>query len=394
MLTNIKIKNLKPKNKEYSVADSNGLSIYITSNGVKKWRFRYRFLNKASMIALGKYPAVSLYDARKLRDKYQESLAKGVNPSVYKKQQRIEMQEKVTFNQAFYTWFDRHKDEWSERTSKKNVRAFEKHIFPYIGNTPVEDIKPLDMLNIFRVMDDNNIPEVLKKVKGWSSRVFKDCVVSQLIQYDPIASLSNDSFKKYRPKNYATITSPNEIAGLLKTMSMYKDRGTYQVAEALNLSPYLMLRPGEVASLTWNEVDFKSKIIRKEASGMKMRKAHLVPMSKQVYKTLKEIKKLGLSQTYVFPSPVKSNSSICTESIRAALRTLGIKKEAFTAHGFRSMASTLLNELGFNSDWIEKQLAHNDSNRVRAAYNHADYLTERTDMMQKWADYLDELRDS
>ncbi len=391
MLTDTKIRNLKPKDKEYPTNDGNCLSIRTTPNGSKKWRFRYTYQNRASMISLGKYPAVSLSTARKLRDEYQEVLAKGINPSTYKKQQQIKLQKKISFKDAFYVWFDRHKGEWSERTSMKNVRAFEIHIFPYIGNTPVEDIKPLDMLNIFRVMDDKNIPEVLKKVKGWSSRVFKDCVVSQVIQYDPVASLSNDIFKKRRPKNYATVTSPAEISNLLKTILKYKDKGTYQVSEALNLSPYLMLRPGEVASLTWREVDFESKIIRKEASGMKTNKAHLVPMSTQVYKILRAIKKLGLSETYVFPSPVKSNSPICTESIRAALRNLGIKKEVFTAHGFRSMASTRLNELGFNSDWIEKQLAHNDSNRVRAAYNHADYLTERTDMMQKWADYLDGL---
>jgi len=394
MLNNTKIKNLKAKDSEYGVADSHGLSVRITPKGVKKWRFRYRYDNKASMISLGKYPAVSLAQARMLRDENQALLSQGINPSTYKKQLKIKQQQKITFREAFDRWFNRHEGEWAKRTAQKQVATFEKHIFPYIGNTPIEDIKTPDILHVLRQMDDKGISIALKKVKGWSSRVFKDCVVTGLIEYDPIANISNEHFKKHKTKHHATVTNEDDIKELLLTLENYKGRGTYQIAEALNLTPYLLLRPGEVSKLTWKEVNFKEKLIRIKAENMKMGREHLVFLSKQVLSKLKEIKSLSLSDTYVFPSPKKSSSPIGAESLRAAIRRLGIPKEKFTTHGFRSMASTRLNEMGFNSDWIEMQLAHVEANKIRGAYNNAEYVEKRRDMMQRWSDYLDDLKGS
>jgi len=391
MLTDLKIRGLKPRNKEYSVADGNGLSIYVTPKGVKKWRYRYRFNRKASMISLGKYPAVSLSEARKQRDVYQKALFDGINPKVYKDKVRITQQDKPTFRKAFDKWFALHEGEWGERTSIKQLRAFELHVFPEIGDTLVEDIKPIDMLNVFRKMDDKGISETLKKVRGWSSRVFCDCVVSEIILSDPTRDLPKDSFKKPKPRNYATVTTPDDISDLLKTISKYKNTGTYEVYQALNLAAYLLLRPSELTGLLWEEVDFKNKIIRIGKDRMKSSRAHLVPMSTQVLAKFQEIKNHGLSEKYVFPSSVNRNASINSESLRVALRRLDIPKEKFTTHGFRGMASTMLNELGFRGDIVEIQLSHTDSNKARKAYNHAEYLDERRDMMQEWSDYLDNL---
>lgn len=392
MLTDIKIRNLKPKNREYGTADSHGLEIRITPKGVKLWRYRYRFNKKATSISLGNYPAVSLSEARKQRDIYQKVLFDGINPKVYKDNLRKTQNNKITFKEAFDKWFSLHKGEWGERTAIKQLRAFELHIFPEIGDTLVEDIKPIDMLKVFRKMDDKGISETLKKVRGWSSRIFCDCVVSEIILSDPTRDLPKDSFRKPKPKNYATVTTPDDISDLLNTISKYKNTGTYEVHQALNLGAYLLLRPSELTGLLWEEIDFKNKLIRIGAERMKMSKDHLVPISTQVLVKFKEIKEHGLSEKYVFPSSINRNASINSESLRVALRRLGIPKERFTTHGFRGMASTMLNELGFRGDIVEIQLSHTDSNKVRKAYNHAQYLDERRNMMQEWSDYLDKLQ--
>jgi len=392
MLTDSRVKNLKTKDRLYRVADKNGLAIEVSVKGVKKWRFRYRYNGKPSMISLGKYPAISLINARAIRDSYQSLLSQGINPSIHKQREKRKQQQQKTFKEAFEVWFCRHEDEWTPRTAKKQVSAFEKHIFPYIGNMSVESINQIDMLHVFRMMDEKGISETLKKVKGWSSRVFCDCVVSGLIKFDPTRDLPSDSFKKQKSKHYATVTSPSDIGELLKIMRGYK--GAYQVTEALNLAPYLLLRPGELVGLEWKEVDFQRKLIRITSERMKMRKAHLVPMSARVINILKEIQGYGLSSKYVFPSPKKSNTFINPESLRCALRNLNIPKEKFTTHGFRAMASTQLYELGFREDVIERQLAHAESNKVKAAYNHAEHINERIEMMTVWSDYLDGLRDN
>ena len=184
MLTDLKIRNLKPKNREYGVADSNSLQIRVTPKGVKKWRYRYRFNQKASSISLGKYPAVSLSEARKQREIYQKCIFDGINPKLYKDNLKQTQKKKITFREAFDQWFDVHKDEFAERTAMKQIQAFEIHIFPNIGNKLVIDLKPLDMLKVFREIDSQGKSETLKKVKGWCSRIFRDCVVLGIIDND------------------------------------------------------------------------------------------------------------------------------------------------------------------------------------------------------------------
>ena len=393
MLTDLKIRNLKPKNREYGVADSNSLQIRVTPKGVKKWRYRYRFNQKASSITLGKYPAVSLSEARKQREIYQKCLFDGINPKLYKDNLKQTQKKKITFREAFDQWFDVHKDEFAERTAMKQIQAFEIHIFPNIGNKLVIDLKPLDMLKVFREIDSQGKSETLKKVKGWCSRIFRDCVVLGIIDNDPTRDLPSDSFKKRKSKHYATVTSPNDIKDLLNTISKYKEIGTYEVHQALNLGAYLLLRPSELTDLLWEEVDFKNKIIRIGKGRMKSSNPHLVPLSSQVLAQFEEIKEYGLSEKYVFPSSINRNASINSESLRMALRRLGIPKEKFTPHGFRHMASTRLHELGYNTDVIESQLAHKIRG-VRGVYNQAQYLEDRKVMMEDWSNYLSNLQKS
>jgi len=392
MLTDNKIKHLKPKDKPYPTADANGLTLYTLPTGSQSWRLRYRFHGKADTLTLGKYPLISLKDARSLKEVYLSVLAKGIDPKVYQRQQKSSQQNKLTFKAAFDKWLDRHKGGWTERTVKKQVSAFEKHVFPYIGKMYVEDIKTSDMLDLLRRMDDKGISETLKKVKRWSNKVFEDCVVAGMIEYDPTAIIKNTQFSKQVVKNYATVTSEDDIRALLLQLETYKQRGTYQVATALNLAPYLMLRPGEICKLTWENIDFKSRLIRISAGSMKMRREHVIPMSNHVLSVFKEVQDLGLSSKHVFPSPNVSNQPVDPASLRMAIRRLGISGDVFTTHGFRSMASTRLNEMGFNGDWVEVQLAHVDSNTVRGVYNNAIYIEQRRDMMEKWSNYLDKLK--
>jgi len=199
-----------------------------------------------------------------------------------------------------------------------------------------------------------------------------------------------DVFKKKKNKHYATITNPKDIQWLLRTIDGH--RGSHQVRTCLILAPHLFLRPGEITGLTWKEIEFESKLIRINGDRMKMNKDHLVPMSTQVYKILSELREIKTDSDYVFPSPRNKNKCITTNALLVSLRTLGINKEQFTTHGFRHMASTRLNEMGFNSDVIERQLSHTESNKVKAAYNHAEHLDKRVDMMRQWSDYLDKLK--
>jgi len=205
--------------------------------------------------------------------------------------------------------------------------------------------------------------------------------------------LPSDSFKKRKSKHYATVTAPSDIKDLLNTISKYKEIGTYEVHQALNLGAYLLLRPSELTDLLWEEVDFKNKVIRIGKGRMKSSNPHLVPMSSQVLAQFEEIKEFGLSEKYVFPSSINRNASINSESLRMALRRLGIPKEKFTPHGFRHMASTRLHELGYNTDVIESQLAHKIRG-VRGVYNQAQYLEDRKVMMEDWSNYLCNLQES
>jgi integrase len=211
-----------------------------------------------------------------------------------------------------------------------------------------------------------------------------------IIEINPVRDLPLDVFKKKQNKHYATVTDPSDISWLLKTIDGH--RGSYQVRASLTLAPHVFLRPGELTALTWKEVEFDTKLIRINGSRMKMKKDHLVPMSTQVFNILQDLSRVKTNSNYVFPSPRNKNKPITTNALLTAFRSLGINKEQFTTHGFRHMASTRLNELGFRGDIIERQLSHTESDKVRAAYNHADHLDERREMMQKWSNYLEKLK--
>jgi len=389
MLTDAEVKNLKPEKKLYRKADSHGLAIEVAISGSKIWVHRYRYQGKPTMITLGHYPIMSLLDARQARDINKQLLNEGLNPKDSKKQVKSD-NTSVTFKDMFLQWHNNKKDEWSSNYADDVKQRAECYLMPFIGNKSVSEISAPEMLNILLKIQDKGVLDTLQKIKSIASRVFSYSVGMGVISVNPIRDLPSDVFKKKPNKHYATITDPQEIGQLLRILDCHK--GSYQVKAALSIAPYVFLRPIELTELTWDEIDFKDKLIRINGKRMKMKKNHLIPMCPQVFNILKELSCIDTNSDFVFPSPRNKNKGITTNSLLAAIRSLGIGAEQFTTHGFRHMASTRLNELGFRDDVIERQLAHTDSNKVRATYNHAEHLEDRRIMMNEWGDYLDSLK--
>ena len=387
MLTDTKVRNLKPKDKLYRMADSHGLALEINPNGSKLWRHRYRYNNKATMMSLGHYPEVSLLDARQERDNNKQLLKKGVNPLKAKSNSSIT---KSTFSDMFDKWIDKNKDGWTLGYVEDTVQRANNYLIPILGKLPVEDIKSPDMRNLLLSIEKTGKLDMLKKVKGIANGVFKYSVGMGVIVVNPVRDLPSDIFKKKPIKHYATITDPKEIASLLGKLEKYK--GSHEVNTALKLAPHLLLRPSELSGLLWSEIDFDEKLIRIGAERMKMNRVHLVPLSKQTFTIFQMLSQYDNGSPFVFPSPRGLNASITPDSLRNAIRSLGVEKEEFTTHSFRSMASTRLNELNYKGDVIEIQLSHAQKDKIRSAYNHAEYLPERKKMMQDWSNYLDKLQ--
>ncbi|WEJ62193.1 tyrosine-type recombinase/integrase [Thiomicrorhabdus lithotrophica] len=392
MLNNTQVKNLKPEPKLYRVTDTNGLVIEVKPSGVKAWRYRYRFDGKATMLALGNYPKVTLLEARRLRDEVRLLLDQGINPKEAKAAsvaQGVEVVHKPTFGEMYTEWYEHNYDSWTYEYAKDLNERCENHLLIHLKDVPIDDIAAMDMLAVFKKIEARGTLNMLKKVRGYASRVFRYSVGVGKCAIDPTRDLPSDVFKKEKPKSYATTIVPEEIGRILRKISVYG--GHYSVVMALKIAPYVFLRPHELAGLRWREVDFASDMITIAASKMKMKREHLVPMSKQVKALLLEVKGLDVGSEYVFPGARSVHNHITAESLRGALRRLGISKDELTTHGFRHMASTLLHEQGWLSDAIERQLSHVEDNKVKGAYNKALHLDVRKEMMQAWADYLDSL---
>jgi len=390
MITNTQIKNFKPKNKLYRKLDSHGLYIEIAVSGSKIWQQRYYFQGKENMMTLGNYPAMSLLDARQARDQNKQLIKQGNNPKSGKAINKVSNDS--LFREMFMQWHRHMSDEWSENYAEDVLQRAHKYILPHIGNRAIASLTSKDMLKLFKQIEEKGIIDTLQKIKGIASRVFRHSVGMGIIDHDPTRDLPADIFKKKKTSHYATITDPKEIGGLLRVIDSYI--WSFEVGSALKMAPYVFLRPGELAGLMWSEVDFDDKIIRIKSSRMKMKKPHLVPMSAQVIEILFKLNQVETNSDFVFPSARSAARHITPESLRAGLRRLGLSNDDITTHGFRHMASTRLNELGYNSDVIERQLAHGERNKIKATYNHAEHLPKRRTMMDEWSNYLDDLRDN
>lgn len=378
---------------EAKLSDGNGLYLLIKMTG-KYWRFNYRFLDQGKMrfktLALGIYPKMSLAEARKSHREAQKLLDEGIDPSAHKKrlkEARIEASENSFLALAAQflakqTWTNGHR-----RTVESRLK---RDIYPYIGAKPISEVEASDILAICRRIEERGAIESAHRAKSIVGQVMRFAVALGLAKGDPTRDLKG-ALTPAQPKHMAAITDPKDTAGLMRSIYAYK--GSPVVRAALKMAALTFVRPGELRRAEWSEIDFDRKIWIIPPERMKARQKHMVPLSRQAMNVLCELHTLTGNGRFIFPSGHAKSRPLSENGVLSALRRMGYSKDEMTGHGFRSMASTNLYELGWRSELVEMQLAHKDPNAVRVAYNHATYLNDRTKMMQVWADYLDGLRE-
>lgn len=390
LLTDARLRSLKPRPKVYRVADAGGLCIEVRPTGTKIWRYRYRSGAKANMIGLGEYPAMSLQEARRERDRQRDLLTAGADPSTNRKlaKAREAAEKDNRFEAVAKEWLAK-QGHWSEATMEKSVAMLQTWAYPWIGHRPLRAITPADMLTLIQRPEAQNKIETAQRLKQRCGQIFRYAIPSGRCDRDPTADLRG-VLKTVRVRHHASVTDRARVGELLRAIEGHA--GTFVVLCALRLSALTFVRPGELRHWEWAEISADGAEWRIPAPKMKMRTPHIVPLSRQAQAVIEELRPLTGEGRYLFPSARGAGRPMSETAINAALRTLGYTNNDMTAHGFRSMASTLLNEEGWNRDWIERQLAHADRDKIRSAYNYAEYLPDRRRMMQALADLLDQLR--
>jgi integrase len=387
-LSDAKVRNAKAKTKPYKIADGEGLFLVIMPAGSKYWRLRYYFGGKEKLLALGVYPYVTLADARDRRAAARKALAAGKDPGEVKKEtKRLAILKSAnSFETVAREWFDKRKHEWAESSAQTALARLEQHILPKLGERPITDINPPDVLAMARIVEGKGNLETARRVMQMCGQIFSYAIATGRAERNPVPDLRG-ALKTPITKHYSFLKA-DELTVFLKKLEAYD--GSLQTKLALRLLLLTFVRTNELRGAKWTEIDWDKAEWRIPAERMKMRELHIVPLSKQSIATLRELEKLTGFRQYLFPNQHKPEAFMSENTMLYALYRIGYHSRT-TGHGFRSTASTILNEQGFRADVIERQLAHTERNSVRAAYNHAQYLPERRKMMQWWADYLDEI---
>lgn len=389
-LTDTAVRNAKPRPKQYTLFDEKGLFLLVAPNGGRWWRLKYRFAGKEKRLSLGTYPEVSLKEARDARDDARADLRKGIDPALARKQEKADQAaDQDTFEKLAREWHERFSPGWSTSHAETTLERLVKNIFPWVGSRPVREITPQELLAVLRRMEGRGALESAHRLRGVCSMIFRYGIATGQAERDPAADLRG-ALPPKKEQHRAAITDPREVAPLLRAIDGYP--GSFVVCSALKLAPLVFVRPGELRHAEWTEVDLDAAEWRIPGDKMKMGEKHIVPLSSQAAAILRELHPLTGHGKYVFPSIRTAARPMSEATILVALRRLGYAKHEMTGHGFRSMASTLLHEQGWPSDVIERQLAHGERNKVKAAYNFAEHLPERRRMMQEWSDYLDGLK--
>lgn len=389
-LNDAKAKNAKAAERPVKLSDGGGLYLLVQPNGSKLWRLNYRFVGQQKTLALGIYPGISLKEAREARGDAKAKLRQGIDPSGAKVQARAALKQAAadSFEAVAREWLGR--QALSEATHTKAVWMFESLTFPWLGARPVSEIKAPEMLAVLRRIEARGKLETAQRVKQQAGRVFRYAIATGRASDDPTAALRG-ALATPKTRHRASITDPSKIGPLLRAIDGYT--GGLVTTCALKLAPLLFVRPGELRHAEWSEFDLDAAEWRIPAAKMKMRSTHVVPLSAQAVDVLRELMPLTGPTGYVFPGVRSRRTPMSEGTVVAALRRLGYSGSEMSGHGFRSMASTRLHEMGWPHEAIERQLAHAERNKVSAAYNYAEYLPERRKMMQSWADYLDLLRE-
>ncbi|EMI4412046.1 tyrosine-type recombinase/integrase [Serratia marcescens] len=385
LLTDIQIRRSKPQEKPYTLNDGQGLSLLINTDGSKGWRFRYRYAGKAKLMSFGTYPLVTLADAREKRGEARKQVANGIDPVAEKKAQKLAQKLSVenSFEAISREWHVNKADRWTLAYREEIMRTFEQDVFPYIGQRPIAEIKPLELLEVLRRIEKRGALEKTRKVRQRCGEVFRYAIITGRAEYNPapdLASALTVPKQKHHP-----FLSAEELPYFVKDLEGYT--GSIITKNAATIVMLTGVRTQEMRFATWEEIDFERGIWEIPVERMKMRRPHIVPLSTHVVELFKQLQPITGHYPYIFIGRNNRRKPISKESVNQIIELLGYKGRA-TGHGFRHTMSTILHEQGFESAWIEMQLAHVDKNAIRGTYNHAQYLEKRRDMLQWYADFI------
>ncbi|MGF6777842.1 integrase [Paraburkholderia sp. GAS334] len=385
-LSDVAVRSAKPRERAYKLADGQGMYLEVMPNGSKYWRLKYRIDGKEKRAALGVYPAVSLLAARKARDSVKEALRAGLDPTHEKRREKLErgISRANSFEAVAREWHTSKVESWAEGYAANVLKVFELDVFPSLGARPIKDITAPELLDVMRKIESRGAIEMARKALQTSGQVFRYAIVTGRAERDPSTDLKG-ALKTRKVKHMARIGEP-ELPELLRKIATYD--GEPQTRLALQFMALTFVRTGELRFAEWTEINEDRAEWRIPADKMKMESPHIVPLSMQALEVVRKLKELNGRWQWVFPQQTNAKKPISENTILFALYRMGYHSR-MTGHGFRGLASTILNEHGFNRDWIELQLAHSERDDVRAAYNHAQYLPERRKMMQWWGDYLE-----
>lgn len=389
-LTTLTCKNAKPKEKLYKLFDGNGLFLEIKANGNKYWRVKYRFHGKEKTYTIGSFPEISLSDARLECQKAKGTLKKGLDPSTAKIENKKaeKLKSENSFEAISIEWLDNMRESWTEGHYQDIKNRLENHIFPEIGHRPIAEIKTSELLYVLRNIEAKGLIDMPKRMRQTCGQIFRYAIITERAENNPAESLRG--VLKAQKKTHYNKFEENDLPEFLKRLEACQN-SDLQSKIGLKLILLTFVRTIEMRAARWEEINFDKKQWHIPLKRMKTEQKHIVPLSKQVIAEFRELQKLNGWSEYVFPNKEDPNTYTGANAFLDVIYNLGYKGIA-TVHGMRSTASTILNERGFNSDFIERQLAHTEKNKVRAAYNHAQYLPQRAKMMQEWADHIDELK--
>lgn len=391
-LSDAKIRAAKPKAKAWKLGDFDGLFVLVQPEGGKLWRFKYRLNGKERKLSFGRYPDVPLQEARRRRDEARAVVALGKDPAEEKKQAQLEIiaQSANSFECVAEEYLTKVAAEGREAVTIKKSRWLLSLLTPSIGTMPVAIIKPADLLAVIKPVHDKGHYETARRMKSFAGRVFRYAVATSRAENDP-SSVLRGALIAPKVKHHAAILEPKQVGALLRAIEAFNGQELTQLA--LQLTPHVFVRPGELRRAEWPEFDFEAARWVIPAEKMKMRRPHVIPLSTQSLAILTKARSLSAGHTYVFSSLYPGTRPMSENTINAALRRMGYSGQEMTAHGFRAMASTLLNESGrWSPDAIERALAHDTSSTVRGNYHRGEHWEERKRMAQWWSDYLDELK--
>lgn len=396
-LTDKAIQATQPNDKQYSLSDGGGLVLIVRPNGARLWWLRYRFAGKSKTLSIGQYPVVSLKDARERAFEARKLLQNGVDPSASKQEAKAALIQAAilsedTVEKIAREWFDKFSVQWVESHADKIIKRLERDLFPYLGKAEIASVKPADLLAVLRKVEARGTLETAHRLLQNCGQIWRYAVATGRVERGITEDLKG-AIPPSRSKHLGAVVKPEEVGALLRSIDEYK--GGEIVRHALKLAPLFFVRPGELRHAEWEEMDIDKAEWVIPAQKMKMKREHVVPLSRQALEIIESLRKITGTGKYLFPSATSKSRPISDMALLTAIRRMGYSKDEMTAHGFRALASTNLEHLGYDVRIIELQLAHADPNEIRAAYKRDTsrlQMEQRRKMMQAWADHLDQLK--